>query len=668
MKRRSLVRSLAGRFLARAAVALAALVPYASAIAVQPLRTPISSRRTSLRLATLAVLPVLVCAAVQWIAGRDTAAAEVVGLALLVLCAFVVSGVQRRIVAAGLSIGLLILVSLAAYAAYADMFRWRPVSETEAPLLQRSPFGSVRLDGRPGFAISGYRKWSLQNAGDQPTVVTVDLAELEGHRTGAWRTSNDGLRQRPGPARTEATTILQFDGPSQFAFQSAATSDALSGRTFTASLWLRAEAPPESSCGVIALGENGAASVSETRVCLHADWSRYDVTWTAPEESRTHLIDVILTGFTGEIEASDAQLTEVTADGRQPVGPMAPTGVTLRVSWDVPFPWSPTPSRQRFSTVLPDAGTQRVQVVLPSNLPAGTEVWTTLHVADGLRVRVGRTSWEGGTLVPLYSIDRMRLWFGHPNVLGHVAAALGVAGIVSARGLLTVPITMLALVLIALTGSRTAFFALLFALVVQVLLSDSVRRRVATWLPRWPTVAALLAILIVGGFVAGTWFGSEWNARAGLRITELSRAAINERIAIWSHAVDLIGQAPWLGSGTSFADSWSAAKPQANEVTHAHNGLLDVASRYGVPAALSLLFALGVLAWMAGRQRLSATAIVLGAFAILNTSDATYAVPAVAVPLAYALLQHTGANPGPDDRRGAPLAHAPQGPGYPGPP
>jgi hypothetical protein len=345
------------------------------------------------------------------------------------------------------------------------------------------------------------------------------------------------------------------------------------------------------------------------------------------------MLELSLYGFSKPIQARDVHFREVQGPTKRDLGQGTPAGVTMRLAWGSEHPWMFGVSDE-FRTVIPGDEPITLVLDLPAGVAGNTRVWTVLHIEDGLEVEVRDASWESPTvIIPSRSRQRLELWFGHPNLFGHTVVALGVAGLVAARGLgMKAALIALSLVLVAASGSRTALGALVVAASVMSLetltrhfpFSAFRARRNGLRRGGYRVLAVLAATLVI--VVAGL----SWQARP-------VEPALQERLRIWEHSLRWISGNVLLGPDESFGLSWALAHPDRSVVHHAHNGLLQAVGMFGLPGATALAAAFAVLAIRGLRRQARSTVAVFGALFVLNTFDSTFLNVSILMPLLIGL-------------------------------
>ena len=195
---------------------------------------------------------------------------------------------------------------------------------------------------------------------------------------------------------------------------------------------------------------------------------------------------------------------------------------------------------------------------------------------------------------------------GQPNqfadaMLWGIIAIVPLARAWQARGVALVArlgwcIALLIMLLgVVLTGSRTALVSL-----VMLALWGLADRNLAR-----PLRLGLLALPFMAA--AMTWAVGAWSQTHGLAVVLTDRGDAPDVTAfrgeIWSSAVTLIRQQPWLGVGWGqFNFAWSLTPSfsrAAGLVDNAHNLPLQLAVELGVPAALAMMGLLLLALWRA---------------------------------------------------------------------
>lgn len=579
--------------------------------------------------------PLLIVGLTQWLIGDSPDARLLGGLGLTVLLLGLFAYCEQRDVFVGSVVGLCCVVVVAAATYFADVYRWHAAGPEELPLAASILARHELLTGRPNLGLAGYRGWELTSASG-PHTLSIDLAAASQVPLVSWMGANEG-----GPAWRELEAesgppIVQIDfaAPEQFVYRAVFVPNEVNFDTLRGAIYLRSSTG-ERECGHIALGRHEARSFEHSNYCLDGDWARLTVEYAPALSTGSRQFDLVVGGFAGPVQARGAEVVGLTSDGAVDLGPLMPTGATLQITWGTRFPWQRADNQELLTTALPTADGWRLQATLPDGLPETTRVWSSLYLEEGVSARVLSAEWTGGEARPAANISRLALGYAHPNLLGHSVAAIGVAAIITAPTLLaaSVPLGLSAL-LVLLTGSRAALAALLVVLVAWV--GGKILRRL------WRRIEFLGRVLVVSLFVCSILLAGFGLFRIGADVrwspVDVGANGASEasgRIAIWRLALSEITRSPLSGAQGTFAEAWTAANPGDAPVLHAHNGLLDLGVRAGLPGVLAGLVPLILVVSLAigGRSR---SALAVLALLLLNLLDATYMVPTVLAPLAFA--------------------------------
>lgn len=570
---------------------------------------------------------------IQMLLDRGERAIELTSFLVVITLAPLLRHVRTAAVA-GITLTGVVAVALAGAAVlYVSTLRWM-TSWDDVDRLRSLASLETSVTGKEQFELAAFRRWSL-TAPSTGQQLRVDVDVIAVPPLVAWQSG-------PTPvaisASAEDGAVLHFEARNQFAFRSASLAEPLAHRHFRASLHGRAAVGGSASCGYLYLGEHGARATNRSRVCLDETWTAHAVDWQAPADSHAGLLDVIVSGFDEPIAVRDVIIVEHTDIGTTPIGDLVPTGITLRASWDQPFPWSRTARQERFVTVVPgELGSFSLVLPLPDGLPSGTDVWSTMHVETGAAVRILGTSWAAPGIRPASTGQRLTLGFDHPNLLAHAVAALAVTAIGTLRWGRTLLLVMASAGgVIALTGSRTAFVALLLSTLVLILARPSLRRsaRVLAGIAVVASVGLTATVLLTQGSRVPTIIP---------RVVALDERSLLERVDIWAHAVRLSRHEILTGTSSSFATTWEERHPGRAPVLHAHNGVLDMLVRYGLVGATGALAGLTAIVLMAGISNRRRTAAAVACLVTLNAFDATYASLLTLLPLMALALSRDGA-------------------------
>lgn len=235
-----------------------------------------------------------------------------------------------------------------------------------------------------------------------------------------------------------------------------------------------------------------------------------------------------------------------------------------------------------------------------------------------------------------------------------MAAALGASGISSSgRDLIRVAvapvITVIAIPLLLVTGSRSALIVAAVGLVFGLFIWSSEGRRQDR--PFWLTlVPPAVVTAVVGGLVGLTAFASRDVAIERLGATE------NElRWPVWQSIIEMLPHyMPWGTGIGSYAEVYQILEPDSllrpTISNHAHNEFLEVAFTAGIPGLVLLGIAFAVLLFALWRafsikgannsaaifSRLGGSVLVL--LAIASASDYPTRTPILSAVLALAAV------------------------------
>ncbi len=142
------------------------------------------------------------------------------------------------------------------------------------------------------------------------------------------------------------------------------------------------------------------------------------------------------------------------------------------------------------------------------------------------------------------------------------------------------------------TYSRAAWGGIMAAILTLGLRDFRALRKTLIFLAVFAVVAQVMTVSLVGMGVAQV---------IEMRFEELSRSQLSARPEIFSAALVLIRQRPFLGVGMG-TFMWHASVTFTNRIAHAHNVFLTYASELGIPAALAYVVFIGWIFTMAVRN------------------------------------------------------------------
>lgn len=616
----------------------AALGPFAPAISM--VLTAFAGFRRRPRVGfgrTIAVvLPLLFVGFIQAVTGRLESALFLLAIALLAFGVLFLGRLSIGEVHLGTNVALWCLVALAVFVLAVDTFRWHAPEPNQMQILDAAGVGASLVSGTANFRTSALRRWMVVGT-QSPPRLSVGVRVVEGEPGYHWITSEANTFQTVPGDSVAYETLMNFTATSQFAYRSLVPGGLVGGRTFSGHVYLRSHSA-EDTCGAVSLGAHQTGPFTRLELCVGDQWERVELEWVGPTFLSNNQVDLVIGGFSSPIAVARSSIFEARSDeARETVAPpLLPVGVTLRLTWGQQYPFRQVGQSEVVSTVLPTEEITFLEADVPVGIAHLTALFGALHVEDGITIEVVEAKWVGARVIPTPTIGRLALFTDHPNILGHIVAALGFAAVMTATTLKSRLVPLIpTLLLILLTGSRTALAAFLVAYVVIVLPDVA---KVACFGPRkfrgaW-SITLAVGVVVVGAVL----FASLLVERPQLLVggdTEVS--SLRGRMDIWRVAITATKESPWLGASTTFTEAWAQRFPSAATVPHPHNAVLDVAYRAGVPAVLALLWAFAgfVAVAQASRRKALATVVLFG---ILNCVDVTYGNAAVLVPVGLALV------------------------------
>jgi hypothetical protein len=417
-----------------------------------------------------------------------------------------------------------------------------------------------------------------------------------------------------GESFTRVATPLGADPFLAWSFD---TGSAVAGRLFRVSLEMRSAAPVTASgCrGVWLQADGGGYAAKCQPVSLEAKWKRVSLNWVPPRDAKSpNRIRVVLNDFDGlSYDVRRVRLEEQVGAHWTPISSLwLRIGALGQVNHFSLFPASEWQVARLPLHVSPSPRDSTLEGVL----------WLG---SSSLEVRRVRAVGSGRALEPVNSVNRVALWFAQPNLLGHTVAALLLCGLaISKRGWLSLLLAVLGLVLIALTGSRTAL--LVVALGIPLLALQNLSARARPLALSVMVVLAVLALVVTPGI-----------RRDGISLLDDGNSI--PRTRIWQIAWRATLEYPFgLGSGgfPAFFESQVGDVPH-DQIQHAHNFWLELSARYGflgLVASVWISFGLVWVGWNRGRWR-GLTLVIL--MLLLNITDNTLLYQGVFCPFILTL-------------------------------
>ncbi|CAN5905260.1 hypothetical protein BH24DEI2_BH24DEI2_03990 [soil metagenome] len=421
------------------------------------------------------------------------------------------------------------------------------------------------------------------------------------------------------------THVVTPQGGDPYLFRTFELAGPAGGKTFRIQLEMRSATPiPAKACRGIWLqtwGPGGGAACQA--VALGREWRPVYLEWTAPAESESSVVRVVLNDFDGlSYDLRKVELYERSEGAWRRLEPLLQAAVSLALVWD-----GKNVEPQAGWGLLPTSAWQTFDFLLAP--PAGASLRALLSVGSSqskdvaVEVRNTRLSDRRGHLVaPVPTFPRAQLWFSHPNLAAHTLLAFSLATLTTLSSpALTLVVSGGAALSVFLIRSRAAGLALVLGAGWFSLLAYpfKARSRVVLFLAA--------AVLLVSAL---TFTSSTFRSRVFFERTGTNRPEI------WRVAWQAFLEHPLTGLGpTSFSTYWQATYVGNSQeiVPHAHNLWLQFAALYGLPGLIAILWLTGgflYLAWTWGRWR--GLALVVPIF-IMNLFDYTLFYSGVLFPL-----------------------------------
>jgi O-antigen ligase len=489
-----------------------------------------------------------------------------------------------------------------------------------------APFGLVGLVRglvRPGVLVAlgvltvtvvGATLTAPATVDGRPTWIALDTVALDPSDN---LLSHEHLRALSGARGTRPAYAAASRDPDTGGWtvplRDAATGDALTrvrspltvpvtpGVTYTTVLHLDGDPP---GLVVRVATDAGTVDATLTRVGSSTGQTVLTATWSAPDgASEAAPLDLEL--VEGSTDAITIAMAAVFPEGATAVDlPLAPSDVSLRealVGWGA-----------RLLTALLALGagawTRRrgLQVFAAAALVAGMAVQAGVALSQALA-----GSGRGAGFAP------------HPNFLGHEAVVAAALAFALAGPRVAWWGALVAAVVVAATGSRSAALGLagVIAVLVARWLVDRGRRTPAESrrAPRWKATAlGVLGAVALAATIVG--------ALAVRGDNLLSDRNLRERLDTWGVAWQAVTEYPFTGVGfgrfDAYAQDHRPAFGMVRTAPHAHTLALSLLSEMGWPAALALV-AVWVVAVRGQRDRGLARAFVtfLALFVVLTLLD-----------------------------------------------
>lgn len=540
-------------------------------------------------------------------------------------------------------IGGLLLAGALVLERYVATTTWHPAAQSGAVSLDRyrSVFAPQEVVGGSSPRWVERRWRGLPGVTD--LALDLDLRHAGGLAERAWFASDPAFVLEAIGDRPLSTHVTPPGLGEPYLTRRVMTGAPLSGRTFRVSVEVRAPEPLEFTkpecLGVLLREVGGSGAAACFAQGISTSWETRSFEWTVPEEATSQTLRVELRVPAAWYEVGATVIEEATPNGWATLGPLEPTGVRVAFApaGSSPLAWIgptlvPGPERTHVSVPVPPGvvstdGDLRVLV----RAEPGTTVELVTASLHGPDSAVGR---------PVALPQRGQLWFDHPNLAAHgiVAANLVVAAL-SANPLGIAAAAGVGMVGASLTGSRTAFLALVGSCALLVLVSFAHRRS-----GRAVAAGTMLVTLVVLGVTIGP---------LAPRLDMMGSGDGNQiaRPEIWAFALDALLDDPWATNRISFAEAWNAGNPgdQRPAPSHAHDLWLQYGAVHGVPGLLvALAFTVGLILVVRPRRHPRVLVGVLGLLALQLTDYTLFYFP---VSLALMLLVAATRDRSPDPGR-----------------
>lgn len=431
-----------------------------------------------------------------------------------------------------------------------------------------------------------------------------------------WYTNSPGTRQER--LDEDGAPFTRLSGLERAVVRRVRSGQPLGGKSVRVTMELRTPTPAAAGGCAIEVRTFEPSFSECMELALSADWQRHELVVTFPEDIGRSTFEVALRpAVTGHLDVRAMEVSIEAAGGWRPVEVVEPAGVHVR------FPFTGLHVFDQASLDLvpgPEWTRHELQIDLPDGL---RRVSGLLQVESRLVVQLRDVEMitPDGRPARALPADRVDLWRGDPNIAGHGLAAAGATGMSLAGSVGTgVAVALTVLAAVELTGSRTAFLAVVLGGLLTLL-------RLVRW--RLTSALALIGVAVAAAVLLFA---------AGLkplgRVAVLTDQNAVTRTEIWSSAVQMLRSDP-LSGVDDFAQAWTAMHGSATGTapTHAHNFWLHMGAVHGVPGLLAaawLAASLCLLAWRWDRFRaLSAVFVVLA----LNLLDTTLMSAYVLFPL-----------------------------------
>lgn len=572
----------------------------------------------------------MVCLVPAYIVGSTGVSRTLLQLGMIFVVAQLLT-VRRRLLYRAMFAALLFIVVALIFQRWFENTEWHGNRPGGVEATGLSLEGPVNLIDTRGRRTTATRKWRLVEA---PTslVYSMQLRLISGTPDWEWSPAHVGAEISQAFLSGQSITEITSDDPDgAAAFRTLDTGRQLAGRTFRAQVSIMTEdGISDEKCAGLYMQEGGGEyRWSCASPVIGGSWQEQSLRWTVPADAVTSRLRVGLRNIGSQpVYVKDVVVQELDNGAWSQLDTFAPAGVSVSLSLTGP---NQETRRAMGPSFIPTEDWQPYEMSVPEGLLTGADRVTAVMTGEKelqfevKDVVLAVNEHESKARIILTRL-RQELWFGHPNLLGHTAAGIGLLLVgASTRFLPSIISFALALMAVAHTGSRAAWIALILGGLFMILLR--VPRLVKWLLPVIVTIAGVIVFLA--------------NPASLERLMSFHMVEeATSRPEIWTFAWTTLKEFPWTGLGLSGFDQFWIDEhlDYISEVpTHAHNLWLHFASLHGVWGLLaSVWLTSGILreGWRKGR--LCGLFYVLGML-IMNTFDVTLLHASVVLPLILGL-------------------------------
>lgn len=485
------------------------------------------------------------------------------------------------------------------------------------------------------------RSWKTGPSNPQPTSFFFEYRLLVGEPGHHWILETGSLTQGVTFVGGEVVAKLTNKGDTgTVARQQVALEDVLAGRRFRGTVSVtngtaftahkcpirlqEANPPFRSVCGSVTPSDGGKSA---------------EVEWLMPLDSTATGLRLVVEVPPSEVlYVASSDIEEYTEGQWQTLGPLEPTGVSMRVDSRV------TGAQRllgRVTSFEPGPAWKMAEVDLENQAPAQANLTAVVTVEQGLTVQVRNTGFLGPDRqrivlreTPDPNRRRIAMFLSHPNIAGAatVAWVVTLLLLLPGRFMLWLVVIGVGLGIVQLTDSRAALIALFLVAVLATIKQVSLKSWLTSVLFTSLLAAATLGLFLLPG-----------TNRLANQVTNSTSSLVDQgRLEAWRFAASgfltsPIKGAAMRGSDTVWHEHFEGLESEAP--THAHNLWLQFAWDYGVFGLLALLL---IIAWMASRAwRLAGwfgTGLLI-VILLMNMVDNTLLQGSVILPLSMVLSE-----------------------------